>query len=154
VRRWRVPASAAAFDPAAPVRVDSGVAEGDEVGTHYDPMIAKIVAHGPDRASALAALRAALRGTQVAGLPTNLAFLQRLAGHPAFEGLELDTGARWGVAGARGKRVLLLRCAAAARPPPRPAPDAGPPTHPPTPTRPCRQASSSATATRCWRRSR
>ncbi|GBF87474.1 hypothetical protein Rsub_00185 [Raphidocelis subcapitata] len=92
VRRWRVPPAAAAFDPAAALRVDSGVAEGDEVGTFYDPMVAKIVARGEDRAAALRALRGALAGTQVAGLPTNLGFLRRLAGHAAFEGLELDTG--------------------------------------------------------------
>ena len=96
MRRWRVPRAAAAFThEGPPVRVDSGVAEGDDVGTHYDPMIAKVVARGADRASALAALRAALAGTQVAGLPTNLAFLQRLAGHPAFASAsldELDTG--------------------------------------------------------------
>lgn len=62
------------------------------MGTFYDPMVAKIVARGEDRAAALRALRGALAGTQVAGLPTNLGFLRRLAAHPGFEGLELDTG--------------------------------------------------------------
>ncbi|KAG2439506.1 hypothetical protein HXX76_004860 [Chlamydomonas incerta] len=83
VRRWRTPASAETFTNAA-VRVDSGVREGDTVGTFYDPMIAKLVTHGPDRATALAALVAALRQTQVAGLPTNIPFLLRLAAHPDF----------------------------------------------------------------------
>lgn len=92
VRRWRVPPGSGAFDHQAAVRVDSGVTEGGEVGTHYDPMIAKVVVAGRDRPSVLAALRRALAETQVAGLPTNLEFLQRLAAHPAFEGLELDTG--------------------------------------------------------------
>jgi len=64
----------------------------NQVGTHYDPMIAKLVVKGADRAAALVALRRALAETQVAGLPTNLGFLQRLVAQPAFEGLELDTG--------------------------------------------------------------
>ncbi|KAG2445199.1 hypothetical protein HYH02_008667 [Chlamydomonas schloesseri] len=83
VRRWRTPSSAATFAN-APVRVDSGVREGDAVGTFYDPMIAKLVTHGPDRATALAALVQALKQTQVAGLPTNIPFLLRLATHPDF----------------------------------------------------------------------
>lgn len=64
--RWKTPAGAATFDPCsgASIRVDSGVREGDAVGTHYDPMIAKIISHGPDRAAALAALRHALAETQ------------------------------------------------------------------------------------------
>lgn len=48
VRRWRVPAGAASF-MLAPLRVDSGVKEGDSVGTFYDPMIAKLVVHAKDR---------------------------------------------------------------------------------------------------------
>uniref|UniRef100_A0A7S0R532 Uncharacterized protein n=1 Tax=Chlamydomonas leiostraca TaxID=1034604 RepID=A0A7S0R532_9CHLO len=82
--------------PGTCIRVDSGVREGDEVGINYDPMIAKLITWGPDRDSALAALRAALSATQVAGLPTNLAYLHRLASHNAFStprcGSELDTG--------------------------------------------------------------
>ncbi|GLI62959.1 hypothetical protein VaNZ11_005815 [Volvox africanus] len=83
VRRWRTPAEAVAFHNAA-MRVDSGVQEGDTVGTFYDPMIAKLVVHGPDRPTALTALVEGLRNTQVAGLPTNVPFLIRLATHPAF----------------------------------------------------------------------
>ncbi|KAG2501903.1 hypothetical protein HYH03_000401 [Edaphochlamys debaryana] len=82
VRRWRTPA-AATFEN-APLRVDSGVREGDSVGTFYDPMIAKLVASGPSREEALARLVAGLRETQVGGLPTNVPFLIRLATHPAF----------------------------------------------------------------------
>ncbi|WIA19437.1 hypothetical protein OEZ85_004054 [Tetradesmus obliquus] len=93
VLRWRTPAAAQQFDHTAAIRVDSGVSEGDTVGTNYDPMIAKIVTHGPDREAALALLRQALAETQVAGLPTNLGFLQDLAAHPAFAvDLDLDTG--------------------------------------------------------------
>lgn len=92
VLRWRVPSSAGTFDHTAAIRVDSGVTEGDNVGVDYDPMIAKIVTHAADRTSALQLLQQALAETQVAGLPTNLAFLQDLSAHPAFEELDLDTG--------------------------------------------------------------
>ncbi|MDJ0944498.1 MAG: acetyl/propionyl/methylcrotonyl-CoA carboxylase subunit alpha [Kiloniellales bacterium] len=74
------------------LRVDTGVAEGDEVSVHYDPMIAKVIAWDEDRAAALRRLRGALARTQVVGLTTNLAFLAALAGHPAFAAEELDTG--------------------------------------------------------------
>ncbi len=74
------------------VRVDTGVAEGDTVTVHYDPMIAKVIAHGADRAAALAALSKALAQTEVAGIATNLGFLTALVEHPAFVGAELDTG--------------------------------------------------------------
>ena len=65
VLRWRVPSGSGAFTHEAAVRVDSGVREGDVVGTHYDPMIAKLVTHGPDRETALAMMRKALAETQV-----------------------------------------------------------------------------------------
>ena len=57
------------------MRVDSGVQAGDEVGVHYDPMIAKLIAWDLDRPSALRRLRAALGEYQIVGLTTNLAFL-------------------------------------------------------------------------------
>jgi acetyl/propionyl-CoA carboxylase alpha subunit len=65
------------------VRVDAGVEEGDEVGVAYDPMIAKLIAHGPTRDEALARLRDALAETEVAGVTTNLPFLRWLVSHPA-----------------------------------------------------------------------
>jgi acetyl/propionyl-CoA carboxylase alpha subunit len=65
------------------VRVDSGVEEGDEVGVAYDPMIAKLIAHGPTRDEALARLRDALSETDVVGVTTNLPFLRWLVSHPA-----------------------------------------------------------------------
>ncbi len=74
------------------VRIDTGVAAGDEVGTAYDPMLAKIVACGRDRAEALARLRAALGATTVLGLTTNLSFLRRLVTHPDVVAGRLDTG--------------------------------------------------------------
>jgi acetyl/propionyl-CoA carboxylase alpha subunit len=64
------------------IRVDSGVREGDEIGTAYDPMIAKLIAAGDTRAEALDRLAAALRETEVAGVTTNLPFLRWLVAHP------------------------------------------------------------------------
>jgi acetyl/propionyl-CoA carboxylase alpha subunit len=68
------------------VRVDAGVAEGDEIGTSYDPMIAKLVAHGPTRDAALDTLAEALRDTEVGGLTTNLPFLRWLVAHAVVRG--------------------------------------------------------------------
>ena len=79
-----------AFPPGA--RAETGVRAGDAIGPHYDPMIAKIVTHGPTRGAALGALQSALAGTEVAGTVTNLAFLRRLAGHEGFAAGEVDTG--------------------------------------------------------------
>jgi acetyl/propionyl-CoA carboxylase alpha subunit len=67
----------------AGIRVDAGVEEGDEVGTRYDPMIAKLIAHGATRDEALARLREALAATEVGGVITNLPFLRWLVSHPA-----------------------------------------------------------------------
>jgi acetyl-CoA/propionyl-CoA carboxylase, biotin carboxylase, biotin carboxyl carrier protein len=74
------------------VRVDSGIRAGDEIGTWYDPMLAKVVAWGPDRAVARARLRAALAGTAVLGVRTNLGFLQSLLADPEVAAGRLDTG--------------------------------------------------------------
>ncbi|MQY13881.1 Acetyl-/propionyl-coenzyme A carboxylase alpha chain [Streptomyces sp. RB5] len=80
-------------EPSGPgIRVDSGLYEGCEVGTAYDPMLAKVIAYGPDRATALRRLRAALAGTVVLGVDTNAGFLRRLLGLPAVGAGELDTG--------------------------------------------------------------
>ena len=73
-------------------RIDSGVVPGSEISPWYDPMIAKITVHGPDRASALRKLRAALDGTEVAGTVTNLGFLRRLARDADFSAGNVDTG--------------------------------------------------------------
>ncbi|GGP58358.1 ATP-binding protein [Streptomyces abikoensis] len=74
------------------IRVDSGLVAGAEVGTSYDPMLAKVVAHGPDRATALRRLRAALAETVVLGVDTNVGFLRRLLAHPSVVSGDLDTG--------------------------------------------------------------
>jgi acetyl/propionyl-CoA carboxylase alpha subunit len=64
------------------IRVDAGVAEGDEIGIAYDPMIGKLIAHGTTRADALAALGDALDETVVEGVTANLPFLRWLVAHP------------------------------------------------------------------------
>jgi 3-methylcrotonyl-CoA carboxylase alpha subunit len=64
------------------IRVDAGVREGDEVGTAYDPMIAKLIATGETREKAFDGLAQALRETEIGGVTTNLAFLRWLVGHP------------------------------------------------------------------------
>jgi acetyl/propionyl-CoA carboxylase alpha subunit len=64
------------------IRVDSGLQEGDMVPVAYDPLIAKLIAHGETRDEALARLAAALRETRVGGLTTNLGFLRWLVDHP------------------------------------------------------------------------
>ncbi|MFI9171417.1 acetyl/propionyl/methylcrotonyl-CoA carboxylase subunit alpha [Streptomyces lincolnensis] len=74
------------------VRTDSGLSEGTEVGSLYDPMLSKVIAYGPDRETALRRLRAALAETVTLGVPTNAGFLRRLLAHPAVVAGELDTG--------------------------------------------------------------
>jgi len=76
----------------APVRVDSGVRQGDAITPHYDPMIAKLIAWGEDRATALGRLRAALAGCEIVGVATNVEFLGRTVASRAFSTGDLDTG--------------------------------------------------------------
>ena len=76
----------------AHLRIDSGVRQGDLVSVHYDPMLAKLIVWGQDRAEAVRRLRGALADCQVVGPATNLGFLAALAAHPAFAAGELDTG--------------------------------------------------------------
>jgi 3-methylcrotonyl-CoA carboxylase alpha subunit len=82
-----------AHPPASPDwRIDAGVADGDDVSVHYDPMIAKVIASGSDRAAALGTLRRNLDRTAVFGVENNLALLRALAAHAAFAAGEVDTG--------------------------------------------------------------
>ncbi|MDX2672306.1 biotin carboxylase N-terminal domain-containing protein [Streptomyces sp. NRRL_ISP-5395] len=74
------------------VRTDSGLSEGVPVGSLYDPMLSKVIAYGPDRATALRKLRAALADTVILGVPTNAGFLRRLLAHPDVVSGDLDTG--------------------------------------------------------------
>jgi acetyl-CoA/propionyl-CoA carboxylase, biotin carboxylase, biotin carboxyl carrier protein len=82
------------------VRVDSGLAEGMTVTSAYDPMLAKVAAWGPDRATALRRLDAALADTAVLGVTTNVAFLRTLLADPDVQAGRLDTTLAERVAGA------------------------------------------------------
>jgi len=73
------------------IRVDAGVAEGDAIGLGYDPLLAKLVAHGSDRREAIELLTQALDETHVAGVITNLPFLRWLVRHPAFRSGAVST---------------------------------------------------------------
>ena len=66
------------------IRVDSGIATGDEITQYYDPMIAKLIASGENRAATIERLQTMLAQTVVFGVETNLALLQAIATHPAF----------------------------------------------------------------------
>jgi len=76
----------------APVRVDSGVRQGDAITPHYDPMIAKLIVWGEDRATALGRLRAALAACEIVGVSSNVEFLARTVASKAFSAADLDTG--------------------------------------------------------------
>src|SRR5262249_18833831 len=74
------------------LRCDAGVEEGSAISPFYDSMIAKLIAHGPDRAAAIARLACGLERTLVAGPKTNAAFLHALVTHSAFCRGEVRTG--------------------------------------------------------------
>jgi 3-methylcrotonyl-CoA carboxylase alpha subunit len=66
------------------IRVDTGLQAGQQVGVYYDPMISKLIVHDTDRTAALQKLVRALKGYQIAGVPTNIDFLIKCATHPTF----------------------------------------------------------------------
>ncbi len=112
------------FPPEGPgLRIDSGVREGDVISPHYDPMIAKVIAHGPDRSAAFAALGRALGATVTAGSVTNRAFLCRLLADADVLAERVETGliARKGdaltVDPAPDARAMALAALAVAVPP-------------------------------------
>jgi acetyl/propionyl-CoA carboxylase alpha subunit len=74
------------------IRLDSGVAEGQEISAYYDSMLAKLVAWGPDRPAAIGRMQRALESFPVLGVTTNIPFLIRAITHPAFRSGEYDTG--------------------------------------------------------------
>ena len=82
--------------------MDAGVEEGDEIGVAYDPMIAKLIAHGPTRDEAFLRMRDALAETDVSGLTTNLPFLRWLVRHPAVRAGRNDDRIPRGVPAALG----------------------------------------------------
>ncbi len=76
----------------AGVRIDSGLRVGDTVSSDYDPMLAKVIAHGPDRDTALRRLDAALAQISILGVGTNVAFLRGLLADADVQAGKLDTG--------------------------------------------------------------
>ena len=90
-------------------RIDAGVRSGDEITAFYDPMIAKIITYGPDRAVALHRLERALAACEVVGVQTNLGLLRGIAAEPAFAAGDVETGFI-------GARPHLLEAAAAPDP--------------------------------------
>ncbi|HUB98603.1 MAG TPA: biotin carboxylase N-terminal domain-containing protein [Solirubrobacterales bacterium] len=81
-----------AYTEPTAIRVDSGIEQGSEVGTDYDPMLAKLVAHGTDRGAALAELQQGLAELVVLGPATNAAYLRALLARPEVRAGEIDTG--------------------------------------------------------------
>ncbi|XP_053675442.1 methylcrotonoyl-CoA carboxylase subunit alpha, mitochondrial [Anopheles nili] len=79
-------------EPTNTTRVETGVRQGDEVSIHYDPMIAKLVVWGENRASSLQLLIEQLTNYQIAGLQTNINFLIDLARHDHFQSADVHTG--------------------------------------------------------------
>jgi acetyl-CoA carboxylase biotin carboxylase subunit len=81
-----------AFDVPAGVRVDTGIAAGSVVSPFYDSLLAKVIAHGPDRSATLGRLRVALDAMRIEGVATNLDLLAAVLDEPAFAAGELHTG--------------------------------------------------------------
>ena len=86
LRRFRMPAED------RHLRVETGYVEGDAVGVHYDPLIAKVIAWDRDRQAAVRRLGRALEAVEIAGVGHNTAFLAAVTGHPAFAAACIDTG--------------------------------------------------------------
>jgi geranyl-CoA carboxylase alpha subunit len=100
VNLWRAPTGAG-------VRVDSGIATNCDVTPYYDPLLAKIIAHGPDRDTARRRLVSALRDTLCFGLPTNRAFLSELLQSAVFADGEATTGYVDGLGGGHAPSFAL-----------------------------------------------
>ena len=81
-----------AFHDPAPVRIDGGVRAGDQITPYYDPMIAKLIVWGEDRAHALARMQAALTDFHIVGVANNVDFLSRLVANDAFASGDVHTG--------------------------------------------------------------
>ncbi|HEX6475443.1 MAG TPA: biotin carboxylase N-terminal domain-containing protein [Candidatus Limnocylindria bacterium] len=75
----------------AGVRVDTGIDQGDEVTDRYDPLLAKLIVHGPDRVAALTAMQRALAETRLLGVRTNLGYLRWLVDQPPMRDGEMRT---------------------------------------------------------------
>ncbi|WP_346767190.1 acetyl-CoA carboxylase biotin carboxylase subunit [Enterovirga aerilata] len=101
----------------AGVRVDSGILEGGKVTTDFDPMLAKLIVHGSDRAGAIARARAAVQGYVILGVTTNTGYLDAILAHPRFLSGDVSTGflaEEAAVLTARGEDVTDILVAATA----------------------------------------
>jgi geranyl-CoA carboxylase alpha subunit len=96
------------------LRIDAGVAEGGEVGPHYDAMVAKFIAHGRDREDAIRRLRAALVDAPLLGIANNGRFLAELLDHEDFRHARLHTGSldEWTLAAPQPEQADWLSAAA------------------------------------------
>ncbi len=94
LHRFAVPETAAAFRTLLQpgLRLDAGVEDGAQLGVHYDPMLAKLIAWAPSRAEAARLLASALSHARIHGVATNRDLLVRVLRHPAFLGGGIDTG--------------------------------------------------------------
>jgi geranyl-CoA carboxylase alpha subunit len=104
ILHWQPAAALAAANPAGrppSLRIDDGIAEGGEIGPHYDPMVAKVIVHGRDRDDAIRRLVVALEDTPLVGPRSNARFLRDLLRHDAFRGAALHTSLidDWAAAG-------------------------------------------------------
>jgi acetyl-CoA carboxylase biotin carboxylase subunit len=91
LRRFRPPSTS------PDLRVETGYREGMQVTPHYDPLLAKVIAHGPTRAAAISRLTAALRDFEVEGLKSNIPFLLAVLADPGFVAGEVHTGLAAGI---------------------------------------------------------
>jgi len=91
-----------AFDLGGGCRIDTGVEQGAEISPFYDPMIAKVIAYGPDRDAARERLAACLSDSVIWPLRTNAGFLVKALEHPAFVAADVDTG----LIGREGDRLM------------------------------------------------
>ncbi len=78
--------------PSSHVRIDTGVKQGDAIGVHYDPMIAKLIVWDRDRSAALRRMHTALAAYQVVGVTTNIDLLAAIVAHPAFAQAHTELG--------------------------------------------------------------
>ena len=74
------------------VRVDSGILDGGKVTTDFDPMLSKLIVHGPDRAQAIARARSAVQSYVILGVTTNTGYLDAILAHPDFASGDVSTG--------------------------------------------------------------
>jgi acetyl-CoA carboxylase biotin carboxylase subunit len=85
-------AHVAIWPSGAGIRVDTHIASGSRVPPFYDSLLGKIIAHGPDRQTALARLRSAIAAVRIVGVQTNVSFHAMLLADPEFQAGGVDTG--------------------------------------------------------------